>query len=87
MIRYAQQSGNDEICKAIILTHLGEPNGPNMLAVLKDNEGTSSTPRDVGTHAQTVVKLLSLRMSERKDMTLAMLVKEWRGTGPSTPQW
>lgn len=86
MIRYAQQSGNDAICKAIILTHLGEPNCPDLMQVVKENEGIASSPRDVGLHAQTVVKLLSLRQREGKDMTLAMLVKEWRSTGSSVPQ-
>jgi hypothetical protein len=87
MIRYAQQSGNDPICKSIILTHLGEPNIPDVMSIVKVNEGISSTPRDVGRHAQTVVKLLSLRIREGKDMTLAMLVKEWRCNGASAPQW
>jgi hypothetical protein len=87
MIRYAQQSGNDAICKAIMLTHLGEPNVPDVMQVVKENEGIATTPRDVGTHAQTLVKLLSLRIGEGKDMTMAMLVKDWRSTGVAAPQW
>jgi hypothetical protein len=87
MIRYAQQSGNDAICKAIMLTHLGEPNVPDVMQVVKENEGIATTPRDVGTHAQTLVKLLSLRIDEGKDMTMAMLVKDWRSTGVAAPQW
>lgn len=86
MIRYAQQSGNDPICKAIMLTHLGEPNVPDVMQVVKENEGIATTPRDVGTHAQTLVKLLSLRIREGKDMTMAMLVKDWRASGAAAPQ-
>lgn len=87
MIRYAQQSGNDAICKAIMLTHLGEPNVPEVMQVVKENEGIATTQRDVGMHAQTLVKLLSLRLREGRDMTMAMLVKDWRATGAAAASW
>jgi hypothetical protein len=88
MIRYAQESGNDALCKAIILKHLGEPNCPDVLQVRKENEGITTVPRDVGSHAKTVLELLSIRLQEGKDMTMAMLVKDWRATKTSNaPQW
>lgn len=87
MIRYGQETGNDAVCKAIILTHLGEPNAPDPVRVCKENEGVATTRRDVGLHAQTVVRLLEQRLSEGKDMTMAMLVKDWRSTSTSAPQW
>ena len=87
MIRYGQASGNDAVCKAIILKHLGEPNIQDPLLVEKENEGITTMRREVGSHAQTVVQLLEQRLSEGKDMTMAMLVKDWRSTAASAPQW
>ena len=86
MVRYAQESGNDAVCKSIILTHLGEPNAPDVLRLRKENEGVTTTPRDVGRHAQNVVRLLNERITAGKDMTMAMLVKDWRTTSDSAPQ-
>jgi len=87
MIRYGQESGNDAVCKAIILKHLGEPNVPDVHIVQKENEGVTTTRRDVGSHARTVVQLLELRLSKGEDTTMAMLVKDWRSTAASAPQW
>jgi hypothetical protein len=85
MIRYAQASGNDELCKAIILTHLGEPNCPDVKQVEIDNEGITTIRREVGKHAQTVVRLLYLRLQHNAKITVAMLTKDWRTSGANTP--
>ena len=87
MVRYAQQSGNDAICKAILLTHLGEPNTPDLMQVLSENEGIATERRDVGKHAKTVVELLHLREQQDANVTMAMLVKDWRITGAGAEQW
>jgi hypothetical protein len=87
MVRYAQQSGNDPICKAILLTHLGEPNAPDVMKVVADNEGIVTKRRDVGKHAKTVVQLLHKCMQNDDNVTMSMLVKEWRSTGAAASQW
>ena len=86
MIRYGQETGNDAVCKAIILTHLGEPNAPDVHRLRNENEGDTTILRDVGNHAQTVVRLLEERIAEGKSMTMAMLVKDWRSTLNTAPQ-
>ena len=86
MIRYGQETGPDAVCKAIMLTHLGEPNAPDVLQLRKEHEGETTIPRDVGKHAQTVVRLLEERLAESKAMTMAMLVKDWRSTLDTAPQ-
>lgn len=87
MVRYAQQSGNDAICKAILLTHLGEPNTPDVMQVVSENQGIVTHLRDVGKHAKTVVELLHLRVQQDANVTMAMLVKDWRNTGAGAEQW
>lgn len=87
MVRYAQQSGNDAICKAVLLTHLGEPNTPDVMQVVSENEGIVTERRDVGKHAKTVVELLHLRVQQDANVTMAMLVKDWRNTGAGAEQW
>ena len=87
MVRYAQQSGNDPICKAIILTHLGEPNAPDVMQVVNENEGIATIRRDVGTHAKTLVQLLNELIMDGRDITMAMLIKEWRSTSATAAQW
>jgi hypothetical protein len=87
MIRYAQESGNDPVCKAIILKHLGEPNAPDVLEVVSQNEDIVTTRRDVGSHAKTVVQLVQHQLQDGKDVTMVMLVKEWRATGAAAAPW
>lgn len=78
MVQYGQASGNDAVCRAIILASLGEPNAPNALQVQKENDGVVTDPRDVGKHAKTVAQLLRDRVEDGDLLTLPMLVKEWR---------
>ena len=87
MVRYAQETGNDAICKAVILSHLGEPDCPDVQAVKRANADATTVLRDIGVHARTLVQLLDVRTQEGKDMTLNMLVKDWRSTSASAPQW
>ncbi len=84
MVRYAQESGNDAVCKAIILRALGELPDDQYKMILSQNEGACSDRRDVGMHAKTVVALLQFKLNAGDDMTLAKLVKEWR-TKPDKP--
>ena len=78
MIRYAQASGNDAVCKAILMDHLGEPNALNPMQVQKDNDGHTTTIRDVGRHGQIAARLVQDAMEEGREVTLAMVVKQWR---------
>jgi hypothetical protein len=87
MVRYGQQSGNDEVCRTIIMKHLGEPDTPDPLEVCRRNDGITTERRDVGEHAKTVVQVLKLRLDMGSDITPAMLLKDWRATGAKTLQW
>lgn len=78
MVRYAQASGNDAVCKGIILKALGEPDCPDVDEVLTANDGITTEQRDVGAHAKTVTALLQYKVVRREDVTLPMLVKDWR---------
>jgi len=86
MVRYAQQSGNDEICRAIMMKHLCEPNCPDPGEVVRENAHKTTSSIDIGKHAKTVVQLLITKKSSGKDLTLAMLIKEWRATGAAAEQ-
>jgi hypothetical protein len=87
MVRYAQESGNDAVCKAIILRCLGELGDDQYKAVLSANEGTCTDRRDIGMHAKTVVALLQIKLSSGEDMTLSKLVKEWRSKPDKAVPW
>lgn len=87
MVRYAQQSGNDAICKAILLTHLGEPGAPDVMKLVHETDGITTQPRDVGMHAKTLIELLHLREQQEANVTMAMLVKDWRNTGAGAEPW
>jgi hypothetical protein len=78
MARYAQASGNDDVCKAIILSSLGEPGAANPQDVERANLGSTTEEQDVGKHAQTVTKLLQYKINCGEDLTIPQLVKEWR---------
>lgn len=84
MIRYGQKSGTDALCKAILLTHLGEPQ--DLERVANATEGVSTRREEVGAHAKNLVRLLKDRNNEGKEMTMAMLVKEWRSTSDAAPE-
>lgn len=85
MARYAQASGSDAVCKAIILKTLGEPDCPNVDEVMTSNDGITTEQRDVGAHAKTVTALLRYKVLQRENVTLPMLVKDWRSKNP--PDW
>lgn len=85
MVRYAQASGNDDVCRAILMAHLGEPICDDIEALARQFDGDVTERRDVGRHCQAVARLLSLQENGDKGVTVAMLVKEWRSKSP--PQW
>ncbi len=86
MVRYAQHFGSDQICRAIILQNLGEPNQhlTQVLAATRDDDEHTEL-KDVVSHAQTVLQLLYLKQDD--NVTLSMLVKEWRAKPPSAAEW
>jgi hypothetical protein len=78
--RYAQVFGNDTVCRAILLSELGEPDVPIPRGVI-DREGNATTDfRDIGRHAQTVTRIVYHASTTGNDMTMAMLIKAWRAT-------
>lgn len=70
MVRYAQASGNDAVCKAIMLDNLGEPNAPNPTQVQRENDGVTTETRNVGTHGQTVTRILHEKCQAGDDLTM-----------------
>lgn len=84
MTRYGQAHGNDAVCRAILMAKLGEPNSPDPAEVHRQNEGFTTTCRDVSEHVRTLLKLMQAKANEK--LTLSMLVKEWRSK-PATLQW
>jgi hypothetical protein len=86
MIRYAQAGGNEEICRAVILTHLNEPL-MDVDELFRRYDGEINDPRDVGLHCKTATELLNTRQQEGAELTLAQLVKEWRSKSADAPQW
>ena len=77
MVKYAQQFGDDQACRALILQNMGEPNqNPEKFHGLSEMVES----RDVTSHAITLVKLLI--HFKNKNVTMNMLITEWR-KGPS----
>lgn len=85
IVRYAQQFGNDLICRTILLKHLGEPNQDVDATLANAAEDTHTESRDVLDHAKTVLQLLYLKQDD--NVTMVMLVKEWRAKPALAPEW
>ena len=84
MTRYGQAHGNNAVCNAILMAKLGEPNSPDPAQVHRQNEGFTSTCRNVSEHVRTLLKLLQIKSGEK--LTLSMVVKLWRSKS-ATIQW
>jgi len=82
MIRYAQESGGDAVCRAIINSSMGEAGYDIETAKQMEEQMGLHDQRDVGRHAQTVVRLLEAKIAQRQKMTLSKLVTEWRKKDP-----
>eukprot|EP00537_Pseudo-nitzschia_pungens_P005548 CAMPEP_0172365214 /NCGR_PEP_ID=MMETSP1060-20121228/8174_1 /TAXON_ID=37318 /ORGANISM="Pseudo-nitzschia pungens, Strain cf. cingulata" /LENGTH=941 /DNA_ID=CAMNT_0013088429 /DNA_START=66 /DNA_END=2888 /DNA_ORIENTATION=+ len=78
MVKYAQQFGNDDTCRSIILKQMGEPNQD-----FEEHRGINDMVewRDVTSHAKTLLEVLV--HFRNKNMTMNMLITEWRKV-PST---
>ena len=101
MVRYAQQAGNDEVCRDIILRALGEVlvsvsvsvspgQGQDDKATMDRMYDETTLERDVTAHAKTIVELVyqTNESGKKKDlMTLVQLVKEWRSSSKDAPEW
>jgi hypothetical protein len=76
--------GDDRACRALILQNMGEPN-QNVGRYVNELNDTVEM-RDVTSHAITLLQLMHLNQSE--NMTMAMLVKEWRRNATKdAPEW
>jgi hypothetical protein len=87
MVRYAQASSDDAVCRAILMRHLGEPVVEDMESLLRRYDGTHTERREVGRHCQTAAKLLAQNQELGEKMTMPMLIKEWRSKSKSSPKW
>lgn len=86
MAKYGQRFGNDTICRMTILESLeeaGENDHSSTLARYDVSATTAlislegcGTLRDVTAHAKTLLQLLHLKQHD--NLTMAMLLKEWR---------
>ena len=86
MVGYAQTFGNDAVCRARILNCLGEPNSPDIKRTMDENV-ENVTIKDVAHHAKTVLTLLMQKTKEGANVTMNMLVKEWRSKPDAAAQW
>lgn len=94
MVRYGQRFGNDTICRMTILESLGESGENNFSGTLRGYDisatnGTISledcgTLKDVTAHAKTVLQLLFLTQDD--NLTMLMLLKEWRAKPDGAPE-
>lgn len=75
--------GDDRACRALILQNMGEPNQD----VDKFRTGLNEMVemKDVTSHAVTLLQLMHVHQSE--NMTMSMLVKEWRQNPKDAPEW
>lgn len=71
------------------MTHLDEPNSPDVMQVISENEGVVTERRDVGKHAKMIIELLHLMVQQdgNTGTTMATLVKDWRSTQARAKQW
>lgn len=87
MVRYAQSSSSDAVCRAILMSHLGEPIVDDMDELVRQYDGTNTEPRNVGRHCQTVCRLLAQKIQKGEKHTMQQLLKEWRSKSNDSPQW
>lgn len=91
MVRYAQRFGPDRVCRSHIMESLGEDHDGEHSQFLKGYDTTDTVPnslaerKDVTFHARTALQLLFLKQDE--NMTLHMLVTEWRKKPDGAPEW
>jgi hypothetical protein len=64
---------------------MGEPDAPNVDALMEADDGVTTERKDLGAHCKTVTALLQNKIQSGQDLTLPMLVKEWRSKNP--PEW
>lgn len=91
MVRYAQRFGTDRVCRSTMLESLGEDSDQQHGRLLRSYDTTDTIPnaqaerKDVTSHAQTLLQLLFLRQDD--NVTMSMLVKDWRAKPDGAPEW
>jgi superfamily II DNA helicase RecQ len=78
-----------ESSESLLMHHLGEANNSQLLltqalAAEEAHDDVVHT-KEVTAHAKTLLQLLYLKQED--NVTLAMLVKEWRAKPASSPEW
>jgi ATP-dependent DNA helicase Q1 len=89
MVRYAQESGGDIVCRSIILAALGEPTLEIAEARRLEQEGGTSSAerREVGSHCKTVAQLLKLKINQGENVSMSSLIQDWRAKADKAPPW
>jgi len=95
MVRYGQASGDDALCRGILLSVLGEPGAISVQDLLQE-ERDGYVRKDVGRHAQIVTRIVrdcaqnasaaaaanGKRRRTKDDATLSKLMLAWRAKNP-----
>ena len=87
MVRYAQASGSDAVCRAIINHQMGETGYDVSAATREEEKAGLCERRNIGRHALTVLKIIQEKNREREKMTLNKIVKEWRTKPENALPW
>ena len=86
MVRYAQTSGNDFVCRNLILRVLGEEQTNKNNVDIEASKNETTEERDVTQHAKTALQLVYSSLQRKKDwLTLNKLVQNWRSTSNNAP--
>ncbi len=79
MAKYGQANGDDALCRHVILATLGEADDTmGMTLVNLENNCTTNVHRDVGSHCQTVAKVVHTLNQSGEDCTINQIVTKWR---------
>lgn len=79
MARYGQAHGDDALCRHVILATLGEADSSMGMTLLNlQNKCTTTTPRQIGAHCQTVARVVNEMNMDGEDGTINQVVTKWR---------
>jgi ATP-dependent DNA helicase Q1 len=89
MVKYAQESGGDVVCRSVILAALGEPIMDIVEARQREQEGGTSSAerREVGSHCKTVAQLLKWKINQGGNVSMSSLIQDWRAKADKAPPW
>ena len=81
MAKYAQTHGNDQACKQLMLSALGEIGVSGTISDELHDETTENI--DVGLYVKDMLRMIQ---ESKKDLTINQIVSNWRSKGKDTPE-